>query len=247
MFGKNSLLLPRRSLSCLVFALIGGLLSLFLILQLVFNIFLPWFPPHATVTLIPRSQVAQNTLLLSADHVHARQILATASPQSATGSTAGTIPATNARGTLTFLNQTDVDVTIQSAVITNKNGIQIRFTGPLLIPATTHNASATTTGIAVQAGASGNIPIYDIVTHCCAPHDEVVVENTTAFSGGADAISPVARPLIASQTQQEQAQLTTQMKSNEQVIAGTMGCQPHVKSDVSVGVQTQPEHRPPAC
>src|SRR5258707_620914 len=158
MFGKNSLLPPRRSLSCLVFALIGGLLSLFLILQLVFNIFLPWFPPHATVTLIPRSQVAQNTLLLSADHVHARQILATASPQSATGSTAGTIPATNARGTLTFLNQTDVDVTIQSAVITNKNGIQIRFTGPLLIPATTHNASATTTGIAVQAGASGNIP-----------------------------------------------------------------------------------------
>lgn len=235
---------PRGCFSYWGVALIGCVLALGLVLWF---FILPLLTQQATVTLIPRSQVIQNTLALSAAQVHARQISATASPQSATGKTSGTIPATKATGTLTFLNQAGADVTIQSAVITDKQGVQVSFTGPLLVPATSNNASATASATAVQAGASGNIPSFAITMPCCAPNREIVVENTTAFTGGADAqpddrvlqgdIDQAADPLKASQTQQEQTQLAAQVRNNEQVIPGTMQCQPQVKSDVPVGAQ----------
>lgn len=241
----NSPSAPHKRFPRLVFALAGGISGLLLILALVFTFLLPLLTPHATVTLIPRAQAAQNTFSLFANQIRARQITATASPQSATGRASGTIPATKATGTLTFLNQTSTDITLQSAIITDKNGIQVSFTGPLLVPATTNNASATTTGTAVQAGARGNIPSFDITMPCCAPNHEIVVENTTAFTGGADArpnarvlqndIDQAAKALQASQTQQEQAQLATQVQSGEQAIARTMQCQPQVQSDVPAG------------
>jgi hypothetical protein len=236
---------PRR-LRHVLFVTVGCL-SLLLILWLLFAYVRPLFTPHATVTLIPRSQTVQNTLLLSASQAHMRQLSATAPAQSATGKTTGTIPATRASGTLTFLNQTGADVTIQGAIITDKHGVEVSFQGPLLVPATANNASATTIGTAVKAGASGNIPSFDIVMPCCAPDHEIEVENTTAFTGGADArpndrvekqdIERLANPLIAAQEQQEQAQLLTQKQSNEQVIAGTLTCSHEVQTDAPVGTQ----------
>ena len=235
---------PRRRRPYFVFALVVGVIGLMVI---AYTILRPLLTPHAMVTLIPRSQVVQNTLSLSAAQMHVSQISATASPQNATGNTSGTIPATKATGILTFLNQATTDVTIQGAVITDKNGIEVSFSGPLLVPMGSNSASATATATAVQAGASGNIPSFDITMPCCAPNQEIVVENATAFTGGTDArpddkvlqndIDQAASSLEASQTQQEQAQLATQVQSNERVIAGTMQCQPHVKSDVPIGAQ----------
>ncbi len=238
---------PGRRLMSRFFVPTVVVVAVLLLFALGLIILPPLLAASATVTLIPRSQVEQNTFPLPSAQVHARRISATASPQSATGNASGTIPATKARGKLTFLNQAGTDVTIQSAVITDKNGIQVSFTGPLLVSATANNASATAPGIAVQAGANGNIPSFDITMPCCAPNHEIVVENTTAFVGGADArpnarvlqgdIDQAAKSLEASQTQQAQAQLATQVQSNEQTIVETLNCSSTVTPNVKAGAQ----------
>src|SRR5262249_52805051 len=84
-------------------------------------------------------------------------------------------------------------------------------------------------GFAVNAGSAGNIGALDISGNCCT--SGITVKNG-AFSGGQNAqpnsvvlqsdINGAADALTASLTPTTQADLQKQVKSNEQVVSGTL-------------------------
>lgn len=221
--------------------MIGGILLLIALLA----IFVPLlFASTVTVTLIPRAKQEHVTTPVDANQIQARQLSATAPAQTNTGQVTGTLPATKAHGELLFLNNGSVNVTIPTMTFTGKSGVKITFQGPLTVPAI-NPPEATTTGFAVDAGAAGNIPAFDILQYCCAPNNAIQVRNPNAFTGGQDAqpndqiqqsdITAAANPLIASQTQSEQANLNGQMKSTERVVSGSNQCQPTVMPNAPAG------------
>lgn len=208
----------------------------------------PLFASTVTVTLVPRAKQEQVTTPVSANQIQARQLSATAPVQTSTGNVSGTLPAKKSHGELTFINQTSVSVTIQTTTIKGKSGVPITFQGPIVIPAI-NPPTAVVVGVAVNTGINGNIPLFDIDEFCCAPNNEIVVKNTTAFTGGQNAqpndqiqqsdIANEANPLVTSQTQSEQARLKTQVQSNERVVSGSNHCQPTVTSDAPAGTQAK--------
>lgn len=229
---------PRRLLLVL-----GSIIGLLLLLAGI--VFVPPLFASTTITLTPRSQLEHNLFPLSADQVRAHQLSATASPQSNTGPVSGTIPATRAHGTLLFLNNTNHDVVIPTTTFTGKSGVPVTFNGPVTVPFT-NPTFIEVPAYAVNPGANGNIPQFDIVENYDSTG--VVVKNTT-FSGGKDAqsngsiqqsdIDQAAKSLIDAQTQQEQARLAEQQQKNEQVIPHSLNCQPAVQSDKPVGTQAR--------
>lgn len=236
-------LFHRTSLRRLL-AFCGGGVALLLLLVLAFSLLWPQLFPHATVILTPQVQTLSRSFSLPATRVGLRSISATAPTQSATTNATGSLPATKASGKLTFLNESTVDITIQSGTLTAPNGVQVSFTGPLQVSAT-GSAQVTTTGTAVKAGASGNLPAFAISMFCCAPNNEIEVQNTTAFTGGADAsplvqqhdIDQASASLISFQTAQEKKQLISQMHTGEQIVPGSLQCAPSVQSNVPAGTQ----------
>jgi hypothetical protein len=206
------------------------------------------FAASVTVTLTPKSQIEQQSAPVSANQIQAHQLTAQADPQTKTVSVSGTLPATKAHGVLEFLNNGSVDVTIQTQTFVSKSGVSITFQGPITVPAA-NPPEATTTGFAVNAGPDGNIPAFDLLKYCCAPNNTIQVRNPEKFTGGADAqsndevqqsdITNAANPLITSQTQSEQTNLKSQLKSNEQVVNGSNHCQPTVTPNVPAGTQAR--------
>jgi len=225
--------------------MIGGILLLIVLLA----IFVPLlFASTVTVTLIPRAKQEQIATPVDANQIQVRQLSATAPAQTNTGQVTGTLPATKAHGELLFLNNGSVNVTIPTMTFTGKSGVKITFQGPLTVPAI-NPPEATTTGFAVDAGAAGNIPAFDILQYCCAPNNTIQVRNPNAFTGGQDAqpndqiqqsdITAAANPLIASQTQSEQANLKGQMKNTERVVSGSNQCPPTVTPSAPAGTQAK--------
>lgn len=231
-------------------ALLGLLLAIFAATSFQGALLTFFGAPVTRVSLQPRSQIVQTTATLkprtdggqlTADQIPGRQLTVTTSTQSATANASGSIRAKQATGQLTFINNGSTDVTIQSTVITDNDGIQISFQGPITIPAAPPS-STIVTGFALQVGIEGNIPILDIVKQCCAPN--IVVKNTSAFTGGQDAqqnsviqqkdIDGAAKPLETSEGEQAQADLRAQMRPDERV-AGNAQCQPQISANQQVG------------
>lgn len=207
--------------------------------------------PVVKVTLQPRAQIVQDTTTLhlltdgsapspSNGQLPGRQLSATSPTRSATATATGSIPAKQATGQLTFINNGTNAVTIQSSVITGNSGIPISFQGPITIPAIP--PTVVVNGFAVNPGTKGNIAAFDIVKGCCAPG--IVVKNTTAFTNGQDAqpnsviqqsdIDGAARGLVASGETVARGMLRDQARAGEQVI-GDARCQPQIKADQKAG------------
>ena len=205
----------------------------------------------ATVTITPRSQIVQNNYLISGvtttpdaaqRQVGARVLTTQSDTQRATGHATGSIAAKQAAGILTFQNTGTVGVTLGTSTLTGADGIQIKFFGPIFVPAT-GSASATATGYAVSGGAAGNIKAFDINGSCCTTN--IFVKNATAFTGGQDAVPNIViqqsdidnaeAPLIKQLTTSTQAALQKQVKGNESVVDGTFQCIPTKTADQKVG------------
>lgn len=208
--------------------------------------------PATTITLTPQSHLEQDTYLLTAQpgattdsttrHIPARLLSLTSQPQSATVNASGAVPGKRATGQLTFINDGSTAITINSAIITDNNGIQVSFQGPISVPAVPPS-SVVVTGFAVNPGAASNIPVLDIVKPCCAAN--IVVKNTTAFTGGQDAqansvvqqkdIDGAANNLANQLQPNMQSGLSKQVGSNERVVDGTLACQPQVSANQQAG------------
>lgn len=202
--------------------------------------------PSTTITLTPQARAEQDTYSFTATpgtpinsdlQVQARLLTTTSPTQSATANASGSIQAKRATGQLTFINNGSIPVTINSTTITGNSGVQISFQGPITIPAIP--PTVTVRGFATNPGANGNIPAFDIVKSCCAPN--IVVKNTTAFTGGQDArpdsvvqqkdIDGAAGGLVETLTQGARDALSRQVDSGERAVDGTTRCQPVIKSN----------------
>ncbi|MGH2480971.1 MAG: hypothetical protein ACRDHW_15055, partial [Ktedonobacteraceae bacterium] len=207
--------------------------------------------PAVTVTVTPRAHLEQGTYALHAipgastdgarRQVAARLLNSTSPTQSASAPATGQIPPKKASGQLTFINNGSTTVNISNTIISDNNGIQVSFQGSITIPAIP--PTVVVTGFAVNPGANGNIPAFDIVKSCCAAN--VVVKNTTAFTGGADAIpnsvvqqsdiDGAASGLVGTLTRGAQADLGRQVGRGERVIDGSMACRTQTNASQRVG------------
>lgn len=117
-------------------ALLGLLFALFAATSFQGTILTFFGAPITRVTIQPRSQLLQEdvtrAIVISGQpapgQIPGRQLTATSTTQTATANATGSIPAKRATGQLTFINNTSFNITIQSTIISDKNGVQITFT-----------------------------------------------------------------------------------------------------------------------
>jgi hypothetical protein len=128
-------------------------------------------------------------------------LFATAPAQQRSGKVSSTLPAQRASGPLTFINQTNVDVIIQTTILIGKSGISVTFTGPITVHPV-NPTYVTVTGYAVNGGPAGNIPAFDIDQYCCAPNKAIIVKNG-AFTGGRLAVQGTANTRHLAQATQD--------------------------------------------
>ncbi len=211
--------------------------------------------PSATVTIIPASQTVQSKFAVLAvtgtpnsgqRQVQARELSYTTPVQSKTvnATGVGNIPATQAKGRLTFYNALTFSQTIGAGTTFNVGGVQITNNGPAVIPAAVPptEGSVSVSAHAITAGANGNIRAYAINGTCCV--SGVTVQNTSAFTGGQNAqhytivqqsdIDNVANPLVNPTEKSALSSVRAQRHSNEQFV-GQPQCTPNVRANPSAG------------
>jgi hypothetical protein len=208
------LLVPFTILFCLVF-LAGTFL-------------LPLLAPSATITIIP---VEKNVSITAAIQVHGRQLPALTLSQSEIATATGKRHqnATRATGTITLYNGQFSHQTIDAGtILTGNDGVQIITDQAASIPPGNPPVygQVTVSAHAIVAGASGNIPAYDINTACCAT--SVLAKNTIAFTGGQrprdyvvvtkSDIATVTATIQTSIEKSERAALEAQVNPGEGVI-----------------------------
>lgn len=223
-----------------------GVAGLLVLATIILTVILPLFAT-ATITLIPKSVSETKDFTVPANQIQAHQISATASEQTNTVNTTGTLPEAHAMGKLTFINQGTQDITIPTTTIVGKSGVAVSFTGPIVVKAV-NPTFITVPGFAVEIGPGGNIPAFDIDEHCCVPDNQIVVKND-AFSGGRlgtpndqvqqSDITQAAQDLVSTQTRQEQDMLQSQVKSTEQVASSSNKCSPTITPNHPVGTQAK--------
>jgi hypothetical protein len=217
-----------------------------------------FFPPTATVTIVPDSQRLQRTYAITAvlgvpdpskNQVDARALYANSQTQSQTVKATGQghIAGQQAQGVLTFYNASTVTQTVTAGtVIFATNGVAVvnndTLTLPPFDPAAGPNG-VTDSAHTVNVGSSQNIPAYALNNQLCCG-GSVYVTNTEPFFGGQDAqtytyvqqsdIDSVTQTLSASLTQQATMTLQGQVRSNERP-AGTPRCAPQVRSNHQAG------------
>jgi len=213
------------------------------------------FRPTALVTIMPTRLDRQATLLITAvtgtpdpaRHEVAARFVSTTSPVLvASGQASGTayVPATTARGTLTFYNAASYPQTIAAGtVLTGADGVQVvtDATAPISAGNPPLFGVVTVSAHAAFAGARGNIVTLDIDGLCCVAG--VAVKNTADFSGGQDAqtyttvrqadIEDLARPLIDTLTQDAQAGVRVQLHPQEWMVT-IPACTPAISADHTV-------------
>ncbi len=214
------------------------------------------FRSTATVILIPTHVDRQDTLVIIAKtgtldaaryEVAARLVSSTTPVLVASGPATGTahVPATSARGTLTFYNAATYPQTIAAGtMLTGADGMQVVTDTPAPTPAGNPPlfGVVTVSAYAALAGSRGNIAALDIDGLCCVAG--VAVKNTASFSGGQDAqtyptvrqadIDGLARPLIDTLTQSATLGVRSQVRPQEWMVT-IPACVPAIKADHAVG------------
>jgi hypothetical protein len=214
------------------------------------------FRPTATITIVPTRIDRQITLVITAvtgtpdttkHEVAARFVSATSPVLVASGQATGVahLPATRARGTLTFYNAATYPQTIAAGtVLTGADGVHVVTDAPAAIPAGNPPLFGinTVSAHAALAGSYGNIAALDINALCCMAG--VAVKNTTSFTGGQDAetytnvrqmdIDGLARPLLDTLTQNATFGVRLQLYPQEWMV-NIAACVPMISVDHPVG------------
>jgi len=210
------------------------------------------FQPTATITIVPTRLDRHATLLITAvtrtpdasQHEVAARFVSATTPEFVTsGQTSGIahVPATTARGTLTFYNAATYPQTIAAGIVlTGADGMHVVTDAPSAIPAGNPPlfGVSTVSAHAALAGSRGNIAALDIDGLCCVAG--VAVKNTTGFTGGQDAqmfptvkqadIDGLARPLVDTLTRSAQAVVRSQLHSYEWMVT-IPACTPAISPD----------------
>jgi len=220
-------------------------------------------PASAIVSITPAHNDVSTTYTISAvtgkpntalNQVQAR-LLSSVSPTqsntvSATGN--GTIPATQAHGSLTFWNDSTSSKTFSAGMVfTDANGIQVvNDVGGTLLPGnpTTPQWTAVTVAAHVnQGGSVGNIKVIDINNWSPYGDGYFVAQNDSAFSGGQSAqnysfiqssdvsnVAGVVNTLKSSLLASTQAAVTAQVGANETLL-NAVQCSPDVTYNHKTG------------
>ncbi|MBE3560596.1 MAG: baseplate J/gp47 family protein [Ktedonobacteraceae bacterium] len=190
---------PQARTRVLPASVIGASLALVsaVVLAVVF-IILPLLPPVVTVTIIPAAEQVRLTrsVTISQDQhaepgtIPGRMLAPVSMSQATTVATTGTHhqDAQAAHGPLTFYNAALYAQTVPAGtLLVSKSGVQIVTDQDAIIPAGTFesNGHASVSAHAVSPGPGGNIPAFDLAGPCCLVN--ILVKNTTAFTGGQDA------------------------------------------------------------
>ncbi|HEX7735624.1 MAG TPA: hypothetical protein VF458_12220 [Ktedonobacteraceae bacterium] len=220
-----------------------------------------FFPPTATVTIVPDSQQVQHTYQITAvlgvpdpskNQVDARALYADSQTQSRTVKATGQghVDGLQARGELTFYNISSSEQTIQAGtVIFDANGLAVVTDQQVTLPALDATIGLSGSPVAahtVNVGSAQNIPAYDFNSQPCC-NGSVDVTNTGPFTGGQDQqsftyvqqsdIDGVTQSLNATLTQQATMALQSQVRSNERPVSAPR-CAPQVKSDRDAGARS---------
>jgi hypothetical protein len=198
------------------------------------------FRSTATITIIPTRVDRRATLVITAvtgrpdvtqQEVAARFVSATSPMRKASGQASGVehIPATAARGTLTFYNAATYPQTIAAGtVLTGADSVQVVTDALAPIPAGNLPlfGVVAVSAHAALAGSHGNIAALDIDGLCCVAG--VAVKNTAGFTGGQDAqtyatvrqedIDGLARHLLDTLTQDATSKVRSQIRPQEWMV-----------------------------
>ncbi|WP_371865761.1 serine/threonine protein kinase [Dictyobacter kobayashii] len=213
-------------------------------------------PSGPTITIVPSSKTVTDNYVLQAvtTNPDPQQLQVslhnlTATPTTQTRQITGTghtqTNGTVSKGILTFLNGSFNPFTISVATtIPGPNGTEFLTDGPITIPAantnTNRDGQATISAHATKVGTIGNIQALNINQTCCTTGNFVVVQNTSAFTGGQDPadykfvqqedVDAVVNPLVKTLTQQAQGDINGQLAANEKLI-GNPDCTKNITSN----------------
>ena len=197
-------------------------------------------PPVAVVSLTEEAKVLQDKYIVTASpsaktpDLSTRIIPDRVAPSTASGSsttqTTGSriIAGTRASGILSFENNSNVPVVVQSGTIfTTTSGVAVQTTQVVEVPAAQdgQNSTISAPSVAVNPGMAGNIPAQALATNCC---DGLLISNPQSFTGGVNArtirlvtqadLNRVSGPLISALRRQASRQLQKQLKANEVMV-----------------------------
>ncbi|MEO8970270.1 MAG: VCBS domain-containing protein [Ktedonobacteraceae bacterium] len=211
----------------------------------------------ATVTITPVRETLQQTFTISAvtgvpnlvqSQIDARFLSSTPESQSDTmaASGHGILPATPAKGTLTFYNSLPAAQTLPvNTLVTDAKGIEVITDTPVVLPAAQLpvEGSASVAAHTINTGISSNILANDLNNvQCCGGN--ISVMNTSVFTGGQNQqmysyieqsdIDGAVSQLTGTLTQRAQVGVMGQILPGEQLI-GSIGCVPGVVSNHVAG------------
>jgi len=212
---------------------------------IIFQLYIFFNPPIATIIIIPKSQQVTVTGTLQLGRILSPITISQEAETQATGK--GHQDARQAQGYITFYNGLFSQQTVAAGtILTGNSGEQIATEQDANIPPESQSippmlGQATVSAHAVTPGSNGNIPAGDINQPCCETAIKAV--NTTSFSGGQDErdfrtvtkidIATIAATLKTSLVQSMQGALTGQLKSNESFVA--LPCTPTTTADHQTG------------
>ncbi len=222
------------------------LCSLPMLMSIAVQLFVLFNPPIATVLLVPRSQTVSLSGTLQLGRIIAPITLSQSTTALTTGK--GHQDTRSAQGTVTFYNGELNNATIAAGtILTSSQAVQIATDEVAVIPAADPTANppvfgrVTVSAHAVNPGARGNIPAYDINQACCFA--SVIAKNTTPFTGGQDErnfqtvakydIDTTVTALRTTLSESMQGALQGQLKPQEQL--HILPCAPTVTSDHLIG------------
>ena len=219
-----------------------------------------FFPPTATVTIVPSSQRLQHTYQMTAvlgvpdptkNQVDARALYADSQTQTQTVKATGQghIAGQQAHGELTLYNtSTSVQTLPAGSIVFDPNGLAVVNDQTVTLPAlnaTVGLAGLTVPAHTVNAGNAQNIPADDFNSQPCC-NGAIYVTNAQPFTGGQDQqnftyvqqsdVDGVVQSMNATQAQQASMALQGQVRTNEKP-AGAPRCAPQVRSDHVAGQQ----------
>ncbi|HEY1353921.1 MAG TPA: hypothetical protein VGF67_30285 [Ktedonobacteraceae bacterium] len=241
--------------------LIAGLILLLLLgmgvllYRPVLNVF---FPPTATVTILPDSQRLAHTYAMQAvlgvpdplkNQIDARALYANSQTQSQTVKATGQghIAGQQAQGTLTFYNTSTTSQTVPAGtVIFTSSGVALVNDDTLTLPPfdpAAGPAATTDSAHTVNVGRSQNIAANALNNQLCCG-GSIYVSNTEPFFGGQDTqtytyvqqsdIDGVSAAQSTALVRQATMALQGQVRANERPV-GTPRCAPQVTSNHQAG------------